>query len=44
MKKYIVNWKVINWIYTATKENADLAWDKINIQATELPDNLTEKE
>ncbi|TCN60149.1 hypothetical protein D0809_09455 [Flavobacterium circumlabens] len=34
----------LDWIYTATKENDDLTGDKITIQATDLPDNLTEKE
>nr|WP_315223421.1 hypothetical protein [uncultured Flavobacterium sp.] len=34
----------LDWIYTATVENIDLAGDKITIQATDIPDNLTEKE
>ncbi|MEO6175599.1 MAG: hypothetical protein ABIP27_10665 [Flavobacterium circumlabens] len=44
MKKYIVNWSVINWGYIASVQNDDLTGDKITIQATDLPDNLTEKE
>lgn len=31
------------WVYTATVENSNLAGDKITIQATDIPDNLTEK-
>jgi len=33
----------LDWIYTATTDNADLAGDKITIQATDIPDNMTEK-
>ena len=44
LKKYIVNWSIINWVYAPTKQNDDLNVDKITIQATDLPDNLTEKE
>ena len=31
------------WLYTATKTNSDLSGDKITIQATDNPANLTEK-
>jgi hypothetical protein len=32
------------WIYTAKQNNADLSRDKITVRATDIPDNLTEKE
>ena len=32
------------WIYTAKQNNADLSGDKITVRATDIPDNLTEKE
>ena len=34
----------IDWIYTATAQNTDLSGDKIIIQATDTPANLSEKE
>ena len=33
----------IEWVYTATVKNDDLSGDKITIQATDIPDNLSEK-
>ena len=30
------------WIYTATANNADLSGDKITVQATDNPANLSE--
>lgn len=35
--------KGIKWIYTATVKNDDLSGDKITIQATDIPENLSEK-
>ncbi|MDO4703778.1 hypothetical protein [Tannerella sp.] len=32
----------IDWVYTATTTNTELAGDKIVVRATDLPDNLTE--
>ncbi|WP_177764707.1 hypothetical protein [Flavobacterium sp. I3-2] len=31
------------WVYIATANNSDLTGDKITIQATDIPDNLSEK-
>ncbi|RRJ86498.1 hypothetical protein EG240_16070 [Paenimyroides tangerinum] len=31
------------WVFVATVNNSDLAGDKITIQATDIPDNLSEK-
>ncbi|GJQ04835.1 hypothetical protein [Capnocytophaga canimorsus] len=33
----------IDWIYTATTQNPDLSGDKIIIQASDIPANVTEK-
>lgn len=32
------------WVYTAKENNTELAGDKIVVRATDIPDNLTEKE
>ena len=32
------------WVYTATVNNPNLSDDKIVVRATDLPDNLAEKE
>lgn len=32
------------WVYTAKENNTDLSGDKITIRATDMPDNLSEKE
>lgn len=32
------------WVYTAKENNADLVGDKIVVRATDIPDNLSEKE
>lgn len=33
----------VKWVYTATVKNDDLSGDKITIQATDIPENLSEK-
>ncbi len=34
----------LDWVYTATVANANLSGDKIVIQASDLPGNVTEKD